>query len=377
MIYFDNAATAPVNKSALEAALPFMSGQFGNPSSAHTKGRTAALAIMRAREQCAAAIGAHSEEIIFTSGGTEADNLAVHSAAILGRKLGKKHIITTAIEHPAVLNSCKALEDFTLTVIPPNSNGFVTASQIEAAITAQTILVSVMTANNEIGTIQPISEIGSICRSHGVMFHTDAVQALGAVPINVDEMCIDMLSASAHKLGGLQGTGMLYCRSGTAISPLILGGGQERGLRSGTENTAGIAAFGCAAENAVQNIPEKQRKISEMRDALIRELKKIPNSQLNGGEPRLCGNVNMSFAGVQGESLVLALDISGLCASSGSACASGSGEPSHVLRAIGLSGQMLDGSLRLTLSSENTMDEVREAAAIITQAVSRLRRLCE
>lgn len=377
MIYFDNAATAPVNKSALEAALPFMTEQFGNPSSAHAKGRAAALAIMHAREQCAAAIGAQSNEIIFTSGGTEADNLAIHSAAVLGRKLGKRHIITTAIEHPAVLNSCKALDDFALTVIPPDKSGFVTAAQIEAAITPQTVLVSVMAANNEIGTIQPIAEIGEVCRSHGVLFHTDAVQALGNIPINVDEMCVDMLSASAHKIGGLQGVGMLYCRSGTVIAPLIFGGGQERGLRSGTENTAGIVAFGCAAENAVRDIPEKQRRISEMRDALIHELKKIPDSQLNGGEPRLCGNVNMSFAGIQGESLVLSLDIAGVCASSGSACASGSGEPSHVLRAIGVGGQMLDGSLRLTLSAENTLDEVREAARIITDTVYRLRKLCE
>ena len=377
MIYFDNAATAPVSKTALEAALPFMTEQFGNPSSAHICGRRAAMAIMHARSQCAAAISAHSDEIIFTSGGTEADNLAVHTAAVPGRKQGKNHIITTAIEHPAVLNACKSLEDFSLTIIPPDPLGFVSAKQIAEAITPQTALVSVMTANNEIGTLQPIAEIGAVCRSRGVLFHTDAVQALGAVPIDVDKMCVDLLSASAHKIGGLQGTGMLYCRSGTQIAPLIFGGGQERGLRSGTENTAGIVAFGCAAETAVRNIPEKQRKISEMRDMLIRELKKIPNSQLNGGNPRLCGNVNMSFAEVQGESLVLALDIAGVCASSGSACASGSGEPSHVLRAIGLSGQMLDGSLRLTLSAENTMDEVREAAKIITDTVFRLRRLCE
>ncbi|MGN0650839.1 MAG: cysteine desulfurase family protein [Oscillospiraceae bacterium] len=377
MIYLDNAATAPVNKSALEAALPFMTELFGNPSSAHTAGRRAAMAVMRAREQCAAAIGAESDEIIFTSGGTEADNLAIHSAAALGRKLGKKHIITTAIEHPAVLNACKSLEDFTLTVIPPDRYGFVTAAQIESALTEQTVLVSVMTANNEIGTIQPIAQIGALCRSRGVIFHTDAVQALGAMPIDINELCVDMLCASAHKLGGLQGSGMLFCRRGTEISPLIFGGGQERGLRSGTENTAGIAAFGCAVENAVRNIPEKQRKISEMRDMLIHELKKIPDSQINGGNPRLCGNVNMSFAGVQGESLVLSLDIAGVCASSGSACASGSGEPSHVLKAIGVSGQMLDGSLRLTLSENNTPDEVHKAAAIITDTVLRLRRLCE
>lgn len=377
MIYLDNAATVPVSKAALEAALPFMGGAFGNPSSAHSRGRTAAMAIMRAREQCAAAISAHSSEIIFTSGGTEADNLAVFSAAAVGRKQGRRHIITTAIEHPAVLNACKSIEDFSLTVLRPNAQGFISAKQVESALNEQTVLVSVMAANNEIGTIQPIAEIGALCRSHGVIFHTDAVQALGAAELDVERMNIDMLSASAHKLGGLQGVGMLYCRSGIEAAPMIFGGGQERGLRSGTENTAGIVAFGCAAESAVSNIPEKQRKIGEMRDMLIRELKKIQNSQINGGFPRLCGNVNMSFAGVQGESLVLSLDIAGVCASSGSACASGSGEPSHVLQAIGVSGAMLDGSLRLTIGEQNTPDEIREAAKIITQTVQRLRSLCE
>ena len=373
-IYLDNAASAPVKPCAIEAAMPFLTECFGNPSSVHSQGRRAALAIIAAREQCAAALGADPSEIFFTSGGTESDNWAIFAAVNAFPE--QRHIVTTAIEHPAVLNVCGELErrGYSITRLEPNSEGLVSAEQVLSALRADTALVSVMAANNEIGTLQPIAEIGEICRKRGVLFHTDAVQAVGNIPLDMREIKADMLSVSAHKLGGIKGSGLLFVRRGTPVSPLIFGGGQERGMRSGTENAAGIAALGAAMESACANIPEKQRKIAEMRDELIARLSEIPDARLNGSaDKRLCGNVNFSFADVEGESLVLNLDLAGVYASSASACAGGTGKRSHVLKALGLSEKWLRGTLRLSLSEDNTMEEIAAAAAAIRESVERLR----
>lgn len=379
MIYLDNAASAPVLECALEAAEPFLRECCGNPSSIHSEGRRAALAIIDARERCAAALDAHPDEIVFTSGGTESDNTAVKSAALVGLESGKRRIVTTEIEHPAVLESCRFLERFGFEVryLKANSDGYVSAAQAEELITPDTVLVSVMTANNEIGTIQPISEIAAICRSKGVMFHTDAVQAAGMIPLDVEKIGCDMMSISGHKLGGIRGGGLLYCRRDTKLYPLIHGGGQENGLRSGTENTAAIAALGAALEYSCSNIEERAAEIAAVRDRLISLLAEIPDSRLNGGmSPRLCGNVNFSFSGVEGESLVLGLDLRGVCAASGSACSSGSEKPSHVLAALGIPAEYLKGSLRLTLSERTTAEEAEKAAAAVRMTVETLRNLC-
>lgn len=378
MIYLDNAASAPVLECALSAAEPFLAECCGNPSSIHTEGRRAALALIEAREKCARAIGASPEEIVFTSGGTESDNMAVRSAALSGWRSGRRRIVTTAIEHPAVLESCRFLEQFGFEVeyLAPDSDGYVSAEQARQLITADTALVTVMTANNEVGTIQPVREIAEICRERGVLFHTDAVQAAGLVPLDVSEIGCDMLSISAHKVGGLRGAGLLYCRGGITAAPLIYGGGQENGLRSGTENTAAIAAMGAALEYACRDIPGRSAEMSSVRDRLISLLLDIPGSRLNGGiSPRLCGNVNVSFAGVEGESLVLGLDLRGVCASSGSACASGDERPSHVLSAMGIPEEFLKGSLRLTLSGSTTMEQAEQAAAAVRDTVATLREL--
>lgn len=372
MIYLDHAASAPVKKCALDAAMPFIADCCGNPSSIHSPGRRAALAVIEAREKCAAALGAQPDEIFFTSGGTESDNMALFSAEMTDRR----HIITTAIEHPAVLNACRALEKrgFSVDYIFPDSGGIVSAEKIAAAIKSDTALVSVMAANNETGTLQPIAEIGELCAERGVLFHTDAVQAAGNIPLDMRRIRADMLSLSAHKLGGLKGSGALYIRRKTPVSPLIFGGGQERGMRSGTENVAGIAALGAAIEDACRNIPEKQKKLSALRDELISSLSEIPGSRLNGSaDRRLCSNVNFSFTGIEGESLVLNLDLMGICASSGSACASGTGEHSHVLKALGVGEEWLGGELRLTLGEENTPEEIRQAAQAVKLCVERLR----
>lgn len=377
LIYLDNAASAPVRKCALEAAMPFFTECYGNPSSEHSQGRRAKLAIIKAREQCAEAIGAKPSEIIFTSGGTESDNLAVKSAARIGAGSGKRHIVTTAIEHPAVLNSCKALckEGFRLTILPVSSDGFVSVSDVEKALRPDTALVSVMAANNEIGTVQPTAQIGGLCASRGIPFHTDAVQAAGNIELDVNRMNIDLLSVSAHKLGGLKGTGFLYCADRLALPPLIDGGGQENGMRSGTENPAGIAALGSAMEEVCRDIRGRAMKTAAMRDELISLLLQIPDSRLNGGGERLCGCVNISFRGIEGESLVLNLDMRGICASSASACAGGSTLPSHVLTALGTDEEYIKGSLRLTLSDNNTVEEIRTAAEIIKDVVGKLRYL--
>lgn len=371
MIYLDNAASAPVHPKALNAALPFLTENFANPSSAHTPGREARLAVIKAREQCAAALGAMPEEIFFTSGGTESDNLAIFSALKCN---GKRGIVTTQTEHPAVLNACKELQrrGFEVAYISPDSNGIVRAENVAAAINGNTALVSVMTANNEIGTIQPIAAIARICRERGVLFHTDAVQAVGNMLIDIH--AVDMLSASAHKLGGIKGAGLLYVRSGIKIPPILFGGGQERGIRSGTENVAAIAALGAAITEICRNIPERCRKISRLRDILITKLEKIPQSRLNGSRTeRLCSNVNFSFANVDGEALVMALDLMGVCASTASACSAGKQRRSHVLAALGIDENYLDGSLRLTLSDSNTETEILAAADIIAECVERQR----
>lgn len=376
VIYLDNAASAPALPCALQAAMPFISECCGNPSSIHTEGRRAALAIIEAREKCAAAVGAKPEEIIFTSGGTESGNMALKSAAIAGLSSGKKRIVITEIEHPAVLKSCEFLESmgFEVKRLGVNSEGYVSPEQARELITPETAVVSVMAANNEIGTIQPVGEIAEICRSRGVLFHTDAVQAAGNIPLDVNAIGCDMMSVSAHKLGGIKGAGLLYCRSGCGIAPLLHGGGQENGMRSGTENTAAIAAMGAAMEYSCRGIAERAEKISALRDRLISLLLEISDSRLNGGlERRLCGNVNVSFSGVEGESLVLGLDLRGVCASSGSACASGDVTPSHVLRAMGVPVEFQRGSLRLTLSEHNTAGEIEQAAAAVRETVEMLR----
>lgn len=376
VIYLDNAASAPALPCALQAAMPFISECCGNPSSIHTEGRRAALAIIEAREKCAAAVGAKPEEIIFTSGGTESGNMALKSAAIAGLSSGKKRIVITEIEHPAVLKSCEFLESmgFEVKRLGVNSEGYVSPEQARELITPETAVVSVMAANNEIGTIQPVGEIAEICRSRGVLFHTDAVQAAGNIPLDVNAIGCDMMSVSAHKLGGIKGAGLLYCRSGCGIAPLLHGGGQENGMRSGTENTAAIAAMGAAMEYSCRGIAERAEKISALRDRLISLLLEISDSRLNGGlERRLCGNVNVSFSGVEGESLVLGLDLRGVCASSGSACASGDVTPSHVLRAMGVPVEFQRGSLRLTLSERNTAGEIEQAAAAVRETVEMLR----
>lgn len=374
MIYLDSAATARPDPRALAAAMPFLT-EGGNPAAAHSLGRKAALAIIKSREQCAAAFGAEPNEIYFTSGGTESDNWAVFSAL---SSTGKRRIITTAIEHPAVLNACREAERRGAEVIylPPDENGLISPRQVEKALTPDTALVSVMAANNEVGTLQPVAEIGALCRKAGVLFHTDAVQAAGNIPLDMRELNVDMMSVSAHKVGGLCGCGLLYVRKGTPLSPLIFGGGQQRGMRSGTENTAGAVAFGAALENICADIPARQRKISALRDMLISGLSEIPRSRLNGSmDRRLCGNVNFSFEGIEGEALVLDLDLAGVCASSASACASGSGAPSHVLSAMGLEEKWLACPLRLSLSDGNTPEEMRAAVRIITECVERLRTL--
>lgn len=373
MIYLDNAASAPVDPRALEAAMPFLTENFANPSSAHTAGREAALAVIAARERCAEALGASPEEIFFTSGGTESDNLAVFSAALNSKK---RRIITTQIEHPAVLNAVRELErrGFEAVYLSPDADGIVSAESVAAALDGDAALVSVMAANNEIGTVQPIEEIAALCRERGVLFHTDAVQAVGNMPLDLRTLSADYLSLSAHKIGGLKGSGLLFARKGAPLSPMIYGGGQERGVRSGTENAAGIVALGAALENVTRNIPERVEKLSALRDLLIARLEQIPRSRLNGSRAkRLCGNVNFSFAGVDGEALVLNLDLFGVCASSASACSAGKQSVSHVLRALKVPEEYLSGSLRLSLSENNTREEVLKAADTVRECVERLR----
>jgi cysteine desulfurase len=376
-IYADNAATTKITPEVLEVMLPCLTENYGNPSSIYALGMNALRAIEHAREQCARAIGAKTNEIYFTGCGTEADNWAVkETARRLRRTKGKTGIITTNFEHHAILHTCEALEKegFVITYLPVDSDGYIRAEDVANAIDDNTALVTIMYANNEIGTIMPIPEIGKICHERGVIFHTDAVQAIGNVPIDVSADNIDMMSVSGHKLHAPKGVGFLYSKNGLTLDRFIHGGAQERGRRAGTENTAGIAALGEAITIAVRGITERAAKVAVMRDRLIRELSKIPASRLNGGvSPRLPGNVNMSFIGIEGESLLLNLDIAGISASSGSACTSGSLDPSHVLLALGLPHEIAHGSLRLSINEYNTDEEIDYIIETVPKVVAKIR----
>ena len=375
-IYADNAATTKMSRAAINAMLPYLDGIYGNPSSLHTEGQRAAEALAAARAAIAARLGCAARDITFTSGGSEADNQAILSAARLGERKGKRHIISTAFEHHAVLHTLNALEKegFSVTLLDVHENGLVTAEQVREAIRPDTCLVTVMYANNEIGTIQPISDIGQVCREAGVLFHTDAVQAAGHLPIDVEAQNIDMLSLSAHKFHGPKGVGVLYARRGIPLQNVIYGGAQERGKRAGTENIPAIAAMAAALDESCQHLEENAARMTGMRDRLIQGLSQIPHSVLNGDrERRLPGNVNFCFEGIEGESLLLLLDDKGICASSGSACTSGSLDPSHVLLAIGRPHEVAHGSLRLSLSPENTPEEAEAIIQAVTEVVAYLR----
>ena len=373
MIYLDNAATTRLTEPVLEAMLPYLTSEYANPSAACGFARGARAAVERAREQCAALLGARPEEIVFTGGGTESDNWALRSAPLL---TGKRHIITTGIEHHAVLRTCACLEKqgISVTCLKPDREGLVSPDAVERAITADTALVSVMAANNEIGTIQPIREIGAVCRGRGVLFHTDAVQAFGHIPLHVGEMCVDLLSASAHKLHGPKGVGLLYVRNGIALPPLLTGGGQEAGRRAGTLNTPGIVGFGAAAALAMEQMNANAAYMTALRDALLRRvLEKLPGTRLNGHPVRrLPGNLNLCFAPVNASELLTLLDGRGICVSAGSACTASSMEPSHVLTAIGLTRTQANGSLRISLSEETTEAELEIVLQTLTEAVSAL-----
>ena len=375
-IYADNAATTKMSRTAIEAMLPYMSEIYGNPSSLHSEGQAAAEALADARERIANHLGCSAREIIFTSGGSEADNQAIVTAARIGEKKGKKHIISTAFEHHAVLHALEALEKqgFEVTYLPINDNGIVKVEDVKNAIRPETCLVTVMYANNEIGTIQPIAEIGAVCREAGVLFHTDAVQAAGHLEINVEEEKIDMLSLSAHKFHGPKGIGVLYAKKGIILQNLIYGGAQERGKRAGTENIPAIMGMAAAFDDACDKIAENSEKLTKMRNRLIEGLCEIPHSILNGdADKRLPGNVNVCFEGIEGESLLLLLDDKGIAASSGSACTSGSLDPSHVLLALGRPHEVAHGSLRLSLCEENTDEEIEYIIESVKDVVSLLR----
>ena len=374
-IYFDHAATTSLKEEVLEAMLPYLRESYGNPSSLHYFGREARVAMDRARESVAAGLGAAPDEIIFTSGGTEANNLAILGVAE-GWRGKKTHIITSAIEHHAVLDSVKHLgkKGFDVTILPVDEYGLVDPGQVADAITDQTMLVSIMTANNEVGTILPYGEIGRICREKGVYFHTDAVQAIGNMPFNLSEQPIDFLALSAHKLYGPKGIGALYRRKKTRMRHILFGGAQEKKRRPGTENLPAIVGFGKAMELAAAHIPENTAKLIPMRDRLIRGLLQLEDVKLNGHpQKRLPGNVNVSILYVEGESLLLSLDLKGIATSSGSACTSGSLAPSHVLLAMGLDHQTAHGSLRLTLGTDNTQEQIEYTLETIREIVQRLR----
>ena len=375
-IYLDNGATTKMSQAAIHAMLPYMDTVYGNPSSLHSAGQAAAEALADARQRIANCLGCSAAEITFTSGGSEADNQAILSAARLGARKGKRHIISTAFEHHAVLHTLNKLEKegFTITLLDVHENGIVLPEQVRDAIREDTCLVTVMYANNEIGSIQPIREIGAVCREKGVLFHTDAVQAAGHLPIHVQEQNIDMLSLSAHKFHGPKGIGVLYARKGILLTPLIEGGAQERGKRAGTENVPAIMGMAAALDEACAHLDENAAKLTALRDKLIAGLSEIPHSILNGDAVhRLPGNVNFCFEGIEGESLLLLLDDKGICASSGSACTSGSLDPSHVLLAIGRVHDIAHGSLRLTLSEEITAEDVAYTIQAVKEVVAYLR----
>lgn len=376
MIYADNAATTKMSKTAINAMLPYLEDLYGNPSSLYEFGQKAKEALEDARNRIAACLNADAREITFTSGGSEADNQAILTAAALGARKGKKHIISTTFEHHAVLHTLEKLkkQGFEITLLDVHSNGVVTSQQVVESIRGDTCLVTVMYANNEIGTIQPIEEIGAVCREKGVLFHTDAVQAVGHLHIDVKAQQIDLLSLSAHKFHGPKGVGALYVRRGIPLETVISGGGQERGKRAGTENVPAIMGMAAALEEACTGMEENSRKLTLLRDRLIAGLNRIPYSELNGAtEPRLPGNVNFCFEGIEGESLLLLLDEKGICASSGSACTSGTLDPSHVLLAIGRPHEVAHGSLRLSLGEEMTETEIDSIIEAVTDVVTRLR----
>ena len=378
MIYADNAATTRVSRTALQAMLPCLEENWGNPSSLYAAGQRAAQTLWEAREKVAACIGASPKEVYFTSGGSEADNQALRSAARAGARKGKRHILSTAFEHHAVLHTLERLgeEGFEVQLLDVGPSGTVTPQQVERAIREDTCLVTAMYANNEIGSVLPVAEIGAVCRSRGVLFHTDAVQAAGHLPIDVEGQSIDMLSLSAHKFHGPKGAGALYVRRGLPLVSLIEGGAQERGRRAGTENLPAIAGMAAALEEACAHLEENAARVSALRDRLIAGLSRIPHSALNGrAEHRLPGNVNFCFEGVEGESLLLLLDEAGICASSGSACTSGSLDPSHVLLAIGRPHEIAHGSLRLSLCEENTQADVDAILEAVPAVVARLREM--
>ena len=375
-VYADNAATTPMSEAAVAAMLPYLTEISGNPSSLHSDGQRAKEALEAARADVAAALGAQPREILFTSGGSEADNTALRAAAVLGAEKGKRHLVSTAIEHHAVLHTLAALEKegFEVTLVPVGESGIVDPAAVAAAIREDTALVSVMYANNEIGTLQPVAEIGAICREKGVLFHTDAVQAVGRCPIDVNAEHIDLLSASAHKFHGPKGVGFLYVRRGVRVTPLIAGGAQERGLRAGTENVGGIVATAVALKEALARREEVAARLTGLRDRLIEGLAAIPHSALNGDPVRrLPGNVSFCFEGIEGESLLLLLDDRGIRASSGSACTSGSLDPSHVLLAIGRVHDVAHGSLRLSLGEDATGEEIDYLIANVREVVAYLR----
>ncbi len=375
-VYADNAATTAVSPEVLEAMLPFYKEVYGNPSSLYALGQEAKAPLEEARETVARCLGAQAREIYFTSCGTESDNWAIKGAARAMGKKGKTHIVTSAFEHHAVLHTCQALEKegFTVTYLPVHEDGLVRPEELEAAITEETGLVTIMYANNEIGTLQPIPELGAVCKKHGVLFHTDAVQAVGQVPIDVKEQNIDMLSLSGHKLHAPKGVGALYIRGGVVLPNFMDGGAQERGRRGGTENVAAIVGLAKAMEMACATLEERSQRLTAMRDKLIDGLLKIDRCRLNGDRTRrLPGNVSLCFQGVEGESLLLMLDLKGISASSGSACTSGSLDPSHVLLAIGLPHEVAHGSLRLSFGDYNTMEDVDYILETVPPIIERLR----
>jgi len=375
-VYADNAATTRMSKTAINAMLPYFETVYANPSSLHSPGQEAKEALENARKKIAKYIGCEPREVYFTSGGSEADNQAIRSAALLGARKGKKHIISTAFEHHAVLHTLQKLEKegFEITLLDVKENHNVTAQQVKDALRDDTCLVTCMYANNEIGSVLPIAEIGAVCKAAGVIFHTDAVQAAGHLPIHVKEQNIDMLSLSAHKFHGPKGIGALYCRRGLLLSNLIEGGAQEQGKRGGTENLPGICAMAAALEESCENMEANTKKVTALRDKLIRGLSQIPHCALNGDEAhRLPGNVSFCFEGIEGESLLLLLDMKGVAASSGSACTSGSLDPSHVLLAIGRVHDVAHGSLRLSLSEYNTEEEIDHILTVVPEVVSYLR----
>ena len=376
MIYLDNAATTKMSRHAIDAMLPYMNEVYGNPSSLHSAGQTAKEALESARERIAAILNAEPREIYFTSGGSEGDNQAILSAAEHGERKGKRHIISTAFEHHAVLHTLDKLKKrgFEITLLDVHENGLVTADQVRDAIREDTCLVSVMFANNEIGTVQPVKEIGRVCREHGILFHTDAVQAAGHLDIDVKDQNIDLLALSAHKFHGPKGAGVLYAKKGIRLINVIEGGAQERGKRGGTENIPAIMGMAAALEDAVAHLEENAVKMTGLRDRLIAGLAKIPHAVLNGDrEHRLPNNVSFCFEGIEGESLLLLLDDRGIAASSGSACTSGSLDPSHVLLAIGRPHEIAHGSLRLTLSHETTEEEIDSTIEAVKDVVAYLR----